>query len=242
MKKILIFLFAMTYFLCYSQPYSVLLKGIDWTVTKIEKNGTEYLPPFPFEQSGKADFKYNSSNGFKSSFFNSAVGTVDFGANNATYFYVQIAGVTLAEYYGENHQLVNQFDLMTTDFYSGFQANDEFHFDYQEIYSGRNLVVTNPLCNKIFYSNLLLGNNEVSLNKEISIYPNPAKDEIFIKSPNKNLGKVNVEIYDSSGRLVTSQKIFITDTVKTRELPNGVFMVKVRGVGVEYSSKLMIKK
>lgn len=242
MKKIFILFFAISSLLCYSQPYSVLLKGIDWTVTKIEKSGTEYLPPFPFEQSGKADFKYNSSNGFKSSFFNSAVGTVDFGANNATYFYVQIAGVTLAEYYGENHQLVNQFDLMTTDFYSGFQATDQFHFDYQEVFSGKNLTVTNPLGNKIFYSNMILGNTEVSLDKEISIFPNPAKSEFFLKSSNKNLGKVNVEIYDSSGRLVSSKAIFTTDLVNTQALSKGIYRVKVRGVGVESSSKLLIQK
>ena len=209
---------------------------------KIQWNGVDYLPPFPFEQSGKADFKYDNSNGFKSSFFNTAVGTVDFGPNNGTYFNAQISAITLVEYNGVNEQLVNQFDNLATSFYAGFQPTDQFTFEYEEFFSGKNLIVTNPLGNKIFYSNLLLKNNELSSRKEISIYPNPAKDEFFLKFSNKNLGKLNIEIYDASGKLVTRQKISANDSVNTRALPNGVYTVKVDAIGLNYSSKIRIEK
>lgn len=56
------------------------------------------------------------------------------------------------------------------------------------------------------------------------------------------LGKVNVEIFDASGKLVSSQKISSSEAVNTQALPNGVYVVKVSGLGVNYSSKLMIKK
>lgn len=87
-----------------------------------------------------------------------------------------------------------------------------------------------------------LATNDVSANKAMSIYPNPAKDQFFLKSANNILGKVSVEIYDASGKLVSSQKISSTDAVSTQALPNGVYVVKVAGLGVQYSSKLMIKK
>lgn len=87
-----------------------------------------------------------------------------------------------------------------------------------------------------------LATSDVSTNKAMSIYPNPAKDEFFIKSEKNVLGKVSVEIYDASGKLVSSQKISSTDAVSTQALPNGVYVVKVVGLGVQYSSKLMIKK
>ena len=228
--------------LFYSQPYSVLLKNTDWTIMKIQWNSVDYLAPFPFEQSGKADFKYDNSNGFKSSFFNTAVGTVDFGPNNGTYFNAQISAITLVEYNGVNEQLVNQFDNLATSFYAGFQPTDQFTFEYEEIFSGKNLIVTNPLGNKIFYSNLLLKYNELSSIKEISIYPNPAKDEFFLKSSNKNLRKLIIEIYDASGKLVTRQKISANDSVNTRALPNGVYTVKVDAIGLNYSSKIRIEK
>lgn len=209
---------------------------------KIQSNGVDYYPPTPFVNSGKIEFKDDGFNGFKSTFFNTATGAVAFGDNNSNYFKVLDVAISLAEYYGENGPAVRQFDNMITYFYFGFQPVDQFYFDYQEVFSGRILIVTNPLGNKIFYSNLLLANNKVSLNKEIALYPNPAKSQFFIKSPNKNLGKVNVEIFDSSGRIVSSQSIFSADAVNTKVLSNGIYRVKVRGVGVESSSKLLIQK
>ncbi|WP_312750622.1 T9SS-dependent M36 family metallopeptidase [Epilithonimonas hominis] len=88
----------------------------------------------------------------------------------------------------------------------------------------------------------VLASGEVNVNKGIHIYPNPAKNEFFLKSANKTLGKVNVEIFDATGKLVSSQKISASDAVSTQALVNGVYVVKVSGLGVNYSSKLMIKK
>ena len=88
-----------------------------------------------------------------------------------------------------------------------------------------------------------LATSDVTVNKSsMSIYPNPAKDEFFIKTATSILGKVNVQIYEASGKLVSSQQISATDAVNTQALPNGVYIVKVEGLGVSYSSKLMIKK
>ena len=90
--------------------------------------------------------------------------------------------------------------------------------------------------------NVLLATGDVNANKALSIYPNPAKNEFFLKSAKNMLGKVNVEIFDASGKLVSSQKISSSEAVNTQALPNGVYVVKVSGLGVNYSSKLMIKK
>ncbi|MDP2454750.1 MULTISPECIES: T9SS-dependent M36 family metallopeptidase [unclassified Kaistella] len=87
-----------------------------------------------------------------------------------------------------------------------------------------------------------LSTSNTAINKVMSIYPNPAKDEFFIKSSSNVLGKVNVQIYDAAGKLVSSQKIASSDAVNTQTLPNGVYIVKVEGLGINYSSKLMIKK
>lgn len=82
-------------------------------------------------------------------------------------------------------------------------------------------------------------------NNAISIYPNPAKNEFFINFPKNTLGKVNVEIYDMSGKLVSTESKISPDSKKaisTDVLANGVYMVKVIGLGIESSSKLIIKK
>lgn len=240
MKKIYFVLFSIISFICYSQSYSSLLKNTEWIIMNIEWNGIMYYPPAPFVTSGKVEF--NDDNGFISTFFNTAIGTVAFGDNNSNYFNVPGVAITLMEYHGENEQAVQQFDNMTSGFYFGFQPTDRFYFDYQEFFSFKSMIITNPVGNKVFYSNMVLGNSETSLNKEISIYPNPAKDEFSIKTTKNISGKFSIEIYDTSGKLVSSQRISSADSVNTQALPNGVYVVKVAGLGVNYSSKLMINK
>lgn len=88
----------------------------------------------------------------------------------------------------------------------------------------------------------VLATSDVNAGKALSIYPNPAKNEFFLKSAQNTLGKLNVEIFDATGKLVSSQKISGTDAVNTQALVNGVYVVKVTGLGVNYSSKLMIRK
>lgn len=82
-------------------------------------------------------------------------------------------------------------------------------------------------------------------NTTISIYPNPAKNEFFINFPDKTLGKASVEIYDMSGKLVSSEDKISPDAKKaisTDKLINGTYMVKVKGIGIDAASKLLIKK
>jgi len=79
----------------------------------------------------------------------------------------------------------------------------------------------------------------------VSIYPNPAKNEFYINFPSKTSGKMNVEVYDMSGKLVTSEDKVSPDAktaISTERLNNGIYMVKVKGLGFEASSKLIIKK
>ncbi|MGE8514124.1 MAG: M36 family metallopeptidase, partial [Chryseobacterium culicis] len=93
----------------------------------------------------------------------------------------------------------------------------------------------------------LLATNDVNANKnkDISIYPNPAKDEFYIKFPSNTLGKVSVELYDMSGKLVSTEDKISPDAKKaisTSNLVNGTYMVKIKGLGFEAASKVMVKK
>lgn len=91
----------------------------------------------------------------------------------------------------------------------------------------------------------MLSTNETSANTAISIYPNPAKNEFFINFPSKIMGKIKVEIYDASGKLVSNEdKISPADkhSFSTEKLQNGVYVVKVSGLGYESSTKLVVKK
>ena len=76
------------------------------------------------------------------------------------------------------------------------------------------------------------------------VYPNPAKNEIRIKSGSPTLGKTLVKIYDASGKLVLEDKLDISDNaaINVSSLPNGVYVVKGTGLGVTFNEKVIIKK
>jgi hypothetical protein len=79
----------------------------------------------------------------------------------------------------------------------------------------------------------------------VSIYPNPAKNEFFIKFASRIMGKANIEIYDMSGKLVYSEGKISPDTPKTistERLENGTYLIKVSGLGYEATSKILIKR
>lgn len=88
----------------------------------------------------------------------------------------------------------------------------------------------------------VMATSNVDANVAITLYPNPAKNEFFLKSAKTISGKLVVEIFDISGKLVSSQRVTSSEAINTQSLNNGVYVVKVSGIGVNYSSKLMIKK
>ncbi|MBB6369378.1 T9SS-dependent M36 family metallopeptidase [Chryseobacterium shigense] len=85
---------------------------------------------------------------------------------------------------------------------------------------------------------------QIAKNK-ISIYPNPAKNEFYINFPSSTIGKVSLEIYDMSGKLVSSEDKISPEAkkaVSTSNLVNGTYMVKVKGLGIDATSKVIVKK
>ncbi len=93
----------------------------------------------------------------------------------------------------------------------------------------------------------VLSTNEAASvkNNTISIYPNPAKNEFFINFPAHTLGKVNVEIYDMSGKLISTESKISPDSkqsIATDQLINGTYLVKVKGLGIDTAAKVIISK
>lgn len=90
-----------------------------------------------------------------------------------------------------------------------------------------------------------LATSDTSANLKISLYPNPANKEVFIKTDGaKILGKVKVSIFDMLGKKVNEQLIDVTanQPIITSNLPNGVYILNADGIGLNFSSKLIIKK
>ncbi|REC41558.1 metalloprotease [Chryseobacterium sp. 5_R23647] len=90
------------------------------------------------------------------------------------------------------------------------------------------------------------GNSNIAIDKSlISIYPNPAKDEFFIYLKDFTIGNLHLQIYDMSGKLIVSENRSSQDSripVSTKDFENGVYVVKLQGMGVDISSKIIVKK
>ncbi|WP_179467507.1 T9SS-dependent M36 family metallopeptidase [Chryseobacterium sp. H1D6B] len=93
--------------------------------------------------------------------------------------------------------------------------------------------------------NVLAVDEVKAVKNTISIYPNPARNEFFINFPSNTLGKVSVEMYDMSGKLVSSEDKISPDakkSISTDKLINGTYLVKVKGLGFDAVSKVIVKK
>jgi extracellular elastinolytic metalloproteinase len=90
------------------------------------------------------------------------------------------------------------------------------------------------------------GNSNIAIDRSlVRIYPNPAKEEFFIYLKDHTIGNVHVQVYDMSGKLVLSENRSSPDSriqVSTTDFENGVYIVKLQGIGIDISSKIIIKK
>ncbi|WP_223605847.1 T9SS-dependent M36 family metallopeptidase [Chryseobacterium sp. OSA05B] len=87
-----------------------------------------------------------------------------------------------------------------------------------------------------------LTENGTSSKNNVSIYPNPAKNEIFIEANAKGSGFV--KIYDVSGKLVKEDKVSLSEKsgVNISNLADGVYVVKVEGLGINLTEKIIVRK
>ncbi|MDO5615179.1 MAG: T9SS-dependent M36 family metallopeptidase [Cruoricaptor ignavus] len=79
--------------------------------------------------------------------------------------------------------------------------------------------------------------------QELKIYPNPAQSYFKVDIPTDVRGKVNVTLLDVSGKVVLQKQVnAIENEVQISQLINGLYIVKIEGEGINFSSKLMIRK
>lgn len=81
--------------------------------------------------------------------------------------------------------------------------------------------------------------NEFDKDK-ISIYPNPAADEIQIQLPTND--NYSLQMYNALGQLVKSKAVTTNKTsIAVSDLPNGVYYISISGEGLTYHKQLVIE-
>ena len=82
-------------------------------------------------------------------------------------------------------------------------------------------------------------------NLEATVYPNPANDIIAIQAGLITTEDLNVALYDMTGRLIQSTKIYQGSTIAyidARTLYNGEYLVRVFNNSESVTKKITIAK
>ncbi len=102
----------------------------------------------------------------------------------------------------------------------------------------------NQLENKVFKIDITVGlNNDYSEGGSISLYPNPAKNILYIRTNTKSTNdKLNVHISNLLGQQVFNEVIYKDAALNIADLKEGVYVVSVSDADFVKTSKLVISK
>ena len=94
---------------------------------------------------------------------------------------------------------------------------------------------------KIEPSTIILGENEIGLETNTSIFPNPATDYISIDKSNFSDGNIQLSISDISGKEVLQIPNLTKNTVNISHLASGFYFVNIDNGKYKTSKKLVIE-
>ncbi|MFK7785025.1 MAG: CotH kinase family protein, partial [Crocinitomicaceae bacterium] len=76
----------------------------------------------------------------------------------------------------------------------------------------------------------------------ISVYPNPAKDQSYLKLDNMELIGGTVRIYDATGSLMSEESLkYMTQHLRVVDLRSGLYIVHVQKNDIVRTTKLLLK-
>lgn len=93
------------------------------------------------------------------------------------------------------------------------------------------------------FTNTVLNNDMFTNNKNVSIYPNPVKDNLNINIKDFS-GEVSIKIIDINGREVFNKNINNFNTSNVLDLSafsSGIYVLKLSGEGLNYSEKIILE-
>ena len=93
------------------------------------------------------------------------------------------------------------------------------------------------------FTNTVLNNDTFTKNKNVSIYPNPVKDNLNINIKDFS-GEVSIKIIDINGREVFNKNINNFNTSNVLDLSafsSGIYVLKLSGEGLNYSEKIILE-
>lgn len=89
----------------------------------------------------------------------------------------------------------------------------------------------------------LSGNDNFNISLELSAYPNPTTNLLYLEVKESNFEAVHYQLFDFNGRLLESKKIdSITTSIQMEQYPMAVYLLKVLDNNIEVKSFKIIKQ
>lgn len=89
----------------------------------------------------------------------------------------------------------------------------------------------------------VLGQDNFNVNLELSVYPNPTTDIIYLKIKESSFESIQYQLFDINGRLVENNKVFGNSTIiQMGKYPEAIYLLKVLDNNKEVKTFKIIKK
>ncbi len=86
-----------------------------------------------------------------------------------------------------------------------------------------------------------VGIDKVSGENTLSVFPNPASNEITLDLSSFNKSELNVSIFDITGKIVTDYNMQNTNKIDVSNLKSGIYFIKARDLQHSETAKLIVK-
>jgi agmatine deiminase len=130
-------------------------------------------------------------------------------------------------------------------FMSGYTLNDTISY-YIQAYSGshtQTLPVAAPQGVFTFWFDLYTGTKQGTEEQALTVYPNPARDNIYFKGIDRSTSGDSYQIFNLSGSKISEGIIPATGGIKLPEyLVNGLYVIKIVTFGKTHISKLYLQR
>jgi len=131
--------------------------------------------------------------------------------------------------------------------YDGIMINNEIEIDLASFSSEEVVKVTLTKPNMTPYRGEIDVNETLSVSdfdNGFSIYPNPAKDVINIKSNRADLGFATLKLFDLNGRMLANYENVSLDTnysISVQNLLSGIYVLTIQSGDLQKKKKIVVK-
>ncbi|MFA5618787.1 MAG: T9SS type A sorting domain-containing protein [Weeksellaceae bacterium] len=94
-----------------------------------------------------------------------------------------------------------------------------------------------------FQLNSILGTNDLNNNTMLSVYPNPFKDNLYIKIPESTQGVFTLRVTDLNGKTIYSESVKAKEILNWNgsSLPKGIYILSIENNGKVIAEKVIKK-